>query len=149
MRAEVSGAGGFAQDHYPDIRLCLEKGMVLKDGDYVLGKWQEDAVIGNRARIWAEKNRSERPMIKVDFPVLFGKGISNTRFLLEFAKNTGVITGGAGGYFTIFHGDNEIKVRGEGELENAVKDNLFEIRKHIEDLGLWKLVGSGNGKVEK
>lgn len=139
MEVTVEGSGGYAQTHYPDIRLRLEKGPALKRVERVLGNEQE-VVIGNIARIWAVKNRSERPEIRVNFPVIFGAGVSNSLFMKDFATDCGIISGGGGGHYKIHLPTGEVSVRGADTLTSEIIQNLHAIKDAIEEKGLWKLV---------
>lgn len=131
-------AGSRALEFYPDIRLRMQAGPVLKrEEQTVMGI--KDVIYGNMARIWAVKNRGERPEIRVTIPILFGLGVSNVLLLKEIITEQKIVTGGAGGFFTINWKGGEVSVRGTDELTGWIRANMGELKEYLKAQGHFDL----------
>lgn len=139
---EEDDAGPLALKFMPDIRLRMEAGPVMKrEEQTVMGV--KEIIFGNHARIWAKKNRSERPEIKVDIPVVFGKGVSNVLLIKAILIANKVITGGKGGHFTVFWNEKTDTVRGTEELMTWIKTNLPALKLFLKEKGMLDLTKEG------
>lgn len=104
-------AGGNASRFYPDARIELTSGeKIVTKKETINGK--EEVVIGNNARIVTKKYRGGDNGISVPCPIIFGKGVLNSRFVLEVLRSNGYINQG-GAYFTIkVDGQDPVKALG-------------------------------------
>lgn len=138
-KTELTSAGGNALMFVPDVRLRMEAGPQMKRIEKTING-DMDVVFGNNARIWAEKNRNERSHIKVNIPIIFGRGVSNIMVVTDLAKAAGLVSGGGGGFFKVGLGESEQEtVRGTPELNKWIKDNYQLILDYLEERGLMRL----------
>ncbi|MDO9576946.1 MAG: recombinase RecA [Candidatus Cloacimonadales bacterium] len=113
--------GGVALKFYASVRLEVRKASSIK-------KIGSDAdIIGNITRVKIVKNKFAPPFKKVEFPIIFGKGISHIDILIDIAVKNDIIKK-SGSWFS--YGETKI-----GQGADRVKDFLDEnadIRKAIE-----------------
>lgn len=139
----LGGAGGKAQDHYPDIRLFAREGERLMRVEQTVSGEQK-VPYGNIAGLWAEKNRADRPYIVVPCPVLFGKGVSNIMFMKTILQENGWISGGAGGNYRLTLPDGtEEKISGTDNIEKKIKEMATTLKAAMKEAGLFDLVKVG------
>lgn len=122
--------GGVALKFYSSVRLEVRRSGSIKqvggDAD----------IVGNKTKVKIVKNKFAPPFKKVEFPILFGKGISALDILIDMAVKDDIIKK-SGSWFS--YGDTKIgqgaeKVKTFLEENNDIKE---EIEKQIrEKLGL-------------
>lgn len=103
--------GGRALKFYASVRLDVRRVETLKQGENM---------IGNRTRVKVVKNKVSPPFKKVEFDIMYGKGISKEGTILDAAVNEEIIKK-SGAWYSF--GDNRL---GQGR-ENA-KQYLAENR---------------------
>lgn len=144
--------GGNKSKHNFDIRLWLDKGMVLrhKEGT-ILGSTvgekgarnDDKTIFGCISKLKATKNRGERPEIPVDLHVLFGRGISNPMFVdsvLCYHEYYTVNTGGwKFGYIPELPCLSEKSGKRVIDRQNIVLEHEAEIIQFLKDNNKWKL----------
>ena len=117
--------GGNALKFYSSVRLDIRRIGAIKNG--------ED-IIGNRTRVKVVKNKVAPPFKKVEFDIMFGKGISRSGEVLDMAVDTDIIKK-SGSWFSyqdakLGQGRDAVKNMLEDnpelmeELENKIKENL-------------------------
>ncbi|MEZ6004286.1 MAG: recombinase RecA [Planctomycetota bacterium] len=107
--------GGRALKFYSSVRLDIRRIGQLKDGD---------AVVGNRTRVTVVKNKIAPPFRKVEFDILYNRGISREGELLELGQRAGVVLK-SGTWFSMKHPkDGEIRLgQGLERSRNFLLDN--------------------------
>jgi recombination protein RecA len=104
--------GGVALKFYSSVRLEVRKVSSIK-------KVGADAdVVGNITRVKIVKNKFAPPFKNVDFPIIFGVGISHLDILIEIAVKNDIIKK-SGSWFS--YGETKI-----GQGADRVKDFLIE-----------------------
>ena len=84
--------GGNALKFYSSVRLDIRRIGAIKNGD---------EVIGNRTRVKVVKNKVAPPFRKVEFDIMFGKGISRSGEILDIATELELFKNLARGFHTM------------------------------------------------
>lgn len=96
--------GGRALKFYSSVRLDIRRIGQLKDGDNV---------VGNRTKVTVVKNKIAPPFRKVEFDILFNRGVSREGELLDLGMKAGVVLR-SGTWYSMKHpSDGEIRL-GQG-----------------------------------
>jgi recombination protein RecA len=125
--------GGVALKFYSSVRLEVRKAGSLKK----VGAAAE--IIGNNTRVKIVKNKFAPPFKKVEFPIIFGEGISHFEILINRAVNEDIIKK-SGSWFSY----GEIKI---GQGIERVKTFLTENDKILKEIE--QKVKESFGMVEK
>ena len=96
--------GGRALKFYSSVRLDIRRIGQLKDGDNV---------VGNRTKVTVVKNKVAPPFRKVEFDILYNRGVSKEGELLDLGMKAGVVLR-SGTWYSMKHpSDGEIRI-GQG-----------------------------------
>lgn len=124
--------GGVALKFYSSVRIEVRRVGSIKQ----IGQGAE--IIGNKTRAKIVKNKFAPPFKKVEFPIVFGKGISHFDLLVEIAVEHDIVTR-SGSWFS--YGETKIG-QGAEKVKEFLKENdeiLQEIEIKVrEALGLIK-----------
>ena len=116
--------GGNALKFYSSIRLDIRRIGAIKNG--------ED-ITGNRTRVKVVKNKVAPPFKKVEFDIMFGKGISRSGEVLDKAVELDVVNK-SGSWFSY----NDTKLgQGRDAVKQMISDNpelCLEIEEKIKEL---------------
>ena len=118
--------GGNALKFYSSVRLDIRRIGAIKNG--------ED-IIGNRTRVKVVKNKVAPPFKKVEFDIMFGKGISRSGEVLDMAVDTDVIKK-SGSWFS--YQDAKLG-QGRDAVKNMLEDNpelMVELEEKIKESNL-------------
>lgn len=135
-------AGGSAQKFYCDIRLMMKLDKALeRQTNTMEGKCAVQ--YGSNNRIWAEKNRYNKPFIEGVITVIFGKGVSNISAYQRVLMSKGVLTMAGAGFWTLALPDKEVvKDRGAEGVERLIRNSLKDVKSYVEANGGFELFES-------
>lgn len=122
--------GGRALKFWSSVRLEVKKAEAIKDGT---------EQIGSRTKVKVAKNKLAAPFKKAEFDLIFGKGISKTGELIDFAVENGIIKK-SGAWFNY----NDEKLGQGRENVKALLDSDKEKFEEIYNLVRAKLFSSEN-----
>ncbi|MEO2163417.1 MAG: recombinase RecA [bacterium] len=116
--------GGRALKFYSSVRLDIRRIGQLKDGDLV---------VGNRTKVTVVKNKIAPPFRKVEFDILFNRGISKEGELVDLGQQAGIVVK-SGTWYSMKHPtDGEIRLgQGMERTRQFLIDNP-DITKVIEE----------------
>lgn len=112
--------GGVALKFYSSVRLEVRNGGAIKE----VGA--DNVVIGARTKVKVVKNKFAPPFKTVEFPIIFGEGISHMDIIIELAVNNDIIKK-SGSWFS--YGDVRLG-QGADKVKIYLKENP-EIMKTI------------------
>ena len=113
--------GGNALKFYSSVRLDVRRIGAIKNGDEVMG---------NRTAVKVVKNKMAPPFAKVEFDIMYGKGISAEGDILDLGVKHGVVDK-SGAWFSY---NGERLGQGRDNSKNYLKDNpnlMEEIRRKV------------------
>lgn len=112
--------GGVALKFYSSVRIEVRRVGSIKQ----IGQGAE--IVGNKTRVKIVKNKFAPPFKKVEFPIVFGKGISHFDLLVEIAVEHDIVTR-SGSWFS--YGETKI-----GQGSEKVKDFLNENEEILQEI---------------
>ena len=112
--------GGVALKFYSSVRMEVRRIGSIKQ----IGQGAE--IIGNKTRVKIVKNKFAPPFKRVEFPIIFGVGISHFDLLVEIAVEHDIVNR-SGSWFS--YGETKI-----GQGSDKVKEFLLENEKILEEI---------------
>ena len=103
---------------------------------------EEDIEIGYWGKIYTTKGRSGLNRIKLNIPMIAGKGCDNIMYLKRVLLETGVFVKGTKYYKYNDASGNEQRIEGEANFEKFVKENYQMLVKMMYDLGFFDLTNN-------
>ncbi|MCF7911147.1 MAG: recombinase RecA [Candidatus Cloacimonetes bacterium] len=135
--------GGVALKFYASMRLEVRKiGSIKKVG-------VADEIVGNTVRVKVVKNKFAPPFKKVEFPIIFGEGISKIDIILDLAVTYKLVTKSGSWYSCgdIKLGQGAEKVK---EFFNENPEKYLEIENQIkQELGIVSQDDDAKDKAKK
>jgi recombination protein RecA len=107
--------GGRALKFYSSVRLDIRRIGQLKDGD---------TTVGNRTKVTVVKNKIAPPFRKVEFDILYNRGISREGELLDMGQAAGLVAR-SGTWYSLKHPqEGEIRLgQGQERARRFLSDN--------------------------
>ena len=138
-------AGGSAQKFYMDIRIMMVRTEKLEKTIMTL-EGKRSVPYGANVKVWAEKNRHNRPFLEGIMTVLIGKGISNIAAYQRVLMQKGVLTMAGAGFYTLtLPGKEPLKSRGSAGVSDCIKQNLADIKAYVDSVGGINLIEDDGG----
>jgi hypothetical protein len=126
--------GGYSNEHYANIIVTIRGDSKVQD----LVSKDSKKVVGKVGYLFATKNRTASPFVKIPLELFFGKGASNVYSLTHYAHWKGLIVSRGGWYECCVEPGAEVaKVQGKPGRNAWVKENLKALYEQL-------LVDGGN-----
>lgn len=110
--------GGNALKFYSSVRVDIRRSSQIKNGE---------EVVGNRTKVKIVKNKVAPPFRKVEFDIMYGKGISRSGEVVDMGVELGVVKK-SGSWFS--YGDTKLG-QGRDAVKQLIEDNP-ELMEEIE-----------------
>jgi RecA/RadA recombinase len=119
--------GGYSNEHYANIIITIRGDTKVQD----LVAKDSKKVVGKVGYLYATKNRSASPFVKIPLELFFGKGVSNVYSLTHYAQWKGLIVSKGGWYECSLElgADSVDKVQGKPGRNAWVKEHLNDLYK--------------------
>jgi recombination protein RecA len=118
--------GGRALKFYSSVRLDIRRIGQIKDGDIV---------VGNRTKVTVVKNKVAPPFRKVEFDIIFNKGISYEGDLLDLGLNEDFVKRSGTWFSLLLPNQDEIRLgQGREKARTFLQDNpdlAKELESHV------------------
>lgn len=101
-----------------------------------------DTKVGAVHFLWSEKNKHATPFIKVNFPVIYGRGISNVEYLRRLLLDRKLIKK-SGGWIKEVAG-KAVSIQGDNGLREYIRSNFEDLRTYLFEKGYYSLIGMVN-----